>query len=92
MSSHLRDQVPVEFIMAVADHFEEDGVAALRKLLTTDPGLVRTVLASVLSERQIEDLMDEPTDEALDDAARRVAANIRRDTPAEGKPRLEWLN
>jgi hypothetical protein len=78
--------------MAFADVFEEKGVEVLRKVLATDPGLFRTVLASVLSERQIENLMDGPTDDALDDAVRRVAANIRRDTPAEGKPRLGRLN
>jgi hypothetical protein len=78
--------------MAFADVFEEKGVEVLRKVLATDPELFRTVLVSVLSERQIERLMDEPTDEALVDAVRRVAANLRRDTPAEGKPRLERLN
>jgi hypothetical protein len=87
-----RRGLPDNFIMAVADIFEEDSVATLRKVIAIDPETGRMLLATVLSERQIERLMDEPTDEALDDVVRRIAANIRRDTPAEGKPPLGRLN
>jgi hypothetical protein len=92
MKRHIRDHVSVEFIMAVADSFEKHGAATLRQVLETDPDAARTVLATVLSKRDVDSVMEDPAQAMLEEATRRIVANARRGTPAEGKPRPSKLN
>jgi hypothetical protein len=72
-----------EFVMALADTFEKDGIAIFRALLANDAHTARVVFATVLNEREVERAMDEPTDVALENVVRRLVADMRRGTPAE---------
>jgi hypothetical protein len=72
-----------EFVMALADTFEKDGISIFRALLANDADTARVVFATVLDERELERALDEPTDDALEEVACRLVADMRRGTTAE---------
>ena len=89
----LRDGVPAEFLMALADNFEQSGADTLLACLQTDPEVFWDLARRTLSPGIVSQMPDDPRSYTLPQGrfllqviAGRAAAGIRTGTVAEGKP------